>query len=138
MFGIYFFLIALVNLIQCRSNGVSDVACSNLIPIHGDFQPQSSIANVQIVPHAIKINRGQQLKVTMYSSVSDFFFRGFIIQARTVSNNKIVGSFSATPSMKTLLCGYLHSTACHNSPSPKSNLLLVWKAPANFRGNVRF
>lgn len=123
---------------HCRSAGVSNVACQNMTPIHGSSVPQESIARVQIVPHAYRLKRGQQLKVSLRAVSSNFTFRGFMIQARNVQSNEILGNFLPFSDAKIMACGNSFSTASHSNPTAKSVQLLLWRAPANFRGYVRF
>lgn len=122
----------------CRSAGVSNVACQNMTPIHGSSVPQESIARVQIVPHSYRLKRGQQIKVSLRAVSSNFTFRGFMIQARNVQSNEILGSFLPISDAKIMACGNSFSTASHSNPRAKTVELLLWKAPTNFRGYVRF
>lgn len=126
------------NSFECRSNGVSNVACQNMTPIHGSSESQLSISRIQVVPHAFRVKRGQQIKVTLRNVSPEFIFRGFLIQARTTHTNEIVGNFIASGAVKVMVCGNSFSTASHSSPSAKATELLLWKAPANFVGSVRF
>lgn len=123
---------------ECRSNGVSNVACQNMTPVHGSSEPQLSISRIQVVPHAFRVKRGQQIKVTLRNVSPEFIFRGFLIQARATQTNEIVGSFIASGAVKVMACGNSLSTASHSSPSAKSTELLHWRAPGNFVGSVRF
>jgi hypothetical protein len=125
-----------------RSNGVRSTACMSMAPEHDDYAPQSSIAPVQVLPHSIAMKRGQQLKITVRSVAANYTFRGVLVQARAEpsSSASIVGSFAAPSdsALKTMACGGAHSTITHADPTPKSHLLLLWKAPADFRGAIRF
>lgn len=118
-------------------NICSNVACQNMTPIHGEILAQISVAKTQIVPHAIKLRRGQQLKLSLRTVATDFTYRGFLIQARS-STNQVLGNFIQTEGVKVMECGNSFSTASHSEPSPKSNHLLIWKAPNNFQGYFRF
>lgn len=139
MFKVLAWSFLLVNASEGRSFAVSSVACSNMTPAHGDFEAQSSIGTVQIIPQTIRVNRGQQIKVTLRSVSSNFTFRGYFIQARATKNSEILGNFvGGASSHKIMVCGNSFSTATHSDPSLKSYELLTWKAPSNFRGYLRF
>lgn len=121
-----------------RSFAVSNVACQNMTPIHGNIEPQISISRVQVLPHAVKVNRGKFVKVSLLSLSENSTFRGFLVQARAVDSNLIVGNFIANDDSKVIACGNSYSTASHSNPSLKSTQILTWKAPTDFRGHIRF
>lgn len=127
-----------LNSAQARSYGVSDVVCQNMTPVHGQIEPQLSIARVQVLPHAFKVRRGQRLKVTLQVVSNDFTFRGFLIQARDLQTGETVGNFVTSGKIKVMVCGKSFSTATHANPTSKSSELLLWNAPSDFRGFVRF
>lgn len=137
MLKYFWVLIASVELTESRSFGVSNIACYNMTPLHGDNVAADSIAPVQIIPHAIKINRGQQMKVSLRSVESNYTFRGFFLQARGHAN-QILGNFIVQNGTKVIDCANSYSTVTHADPSLKSTLVLVWKAPSNYRGGFRF
>jgi hypothetical protein len=112
-----------------------------MTPEHEGFSPQTSIAPVQLLPHSIAIKSGQQMKISVRSVASNYTFKGLLIQARAEApSREIFGNFAAPTdnSLKLMVCGGSYSTLVHADPTPKSNLLLVWKAPTNFRGFIRF
>ena len=121
-----------------RSYAVSTIACQNMTPIHG-VDPQTSIPKVQVLPHVMRLNRGQQIKVSLQTVTPGSTFRGFLVQARDVITNKILGFFlSDNNEMKVMVCGDSYSTVSHSNPSQKSTQILTWRAPSDFRGFVRF
>ncbi|KAG5674315.1 hypothetical protein PVAND_004292 [Polypedilum vanderplanki] len=124
-----------------RSNGVRDTACDSMIPEHDHYTSHSSIAPIQVLPHTISITRGQQMKITIQSVAKNYIFKGIFIQARAESlSNQILGSFTSPTdnSLKTMVCGSSNSAIVHADSTLKSNLLLIWKAPTDFRGFIRF
>lgn len=123
--------------VDARSNMVSNAACINMTPVHGDFVPQNSTAKVQIVPHAIKMKRGNEIKISLQTTSKTSVFRGFLIQARKVDTNEIIGTFRGR-NYNIVSCGGFPSTASHQNPSTKSSQILFWKSPMNFQGSVRF
>jgi hypothetical protein len=108
-----------------------------MFPFHGNADAQNYMALVQIVPHAIRVNRGQLLKVTLRSVVANYTFRGFLVEARSQSN-AILGNFMPNQNIKVFTCENSYSAACHADPSGKSEQLLTWKAPRDYRGSVYF
>lgn len=137
MFNHFCVLIAFISSTHSRSFGVSNVACQNMTPIHANNVPQDTMARVQIIPHAIKVKRGQQIKISLRSVESNYTFRGFFIQARGPAD-RILGHFLAQDNTKIIPCSDSYSTATHSDPSLKASLLLVWKAPIDYRGGFRF
>lgn len=137
MFNNFCVLIAFISSTHSRSFGVSNVACQNMTPIHANNVPQETMARVQIIPHTIKVRRGQQIKISLRSVASNYTFRGFFIQARGPAD-RILGNFLAQGNIKIIPCSDSYSTATHSDPSMKASLLLVWKAPLDYRGDFRF
>jgi hypothetical protein len=129
-------LVFQVLFVYSRSFSVSTSACFSMTPEHGNSVPQTSVAKIQIVPHQIKINRGQDVKVSLQRT-SNNSFRGFFVQARNINNNEIVGSF-VSRDHNVISCYSPSSTAIHRNPSAKENQMLIWKAPKHFSGYVRF
>lgn len=126
------------SLVHARSNSViSSVACSNMTPIHGESQPQKSIAKVQIVPHAFKLKRGREIKLSLHTTSASYSFRGFLIQARKTETNEDIENFISR-NCNVILCGSSYLVASHQNPLLKSSQILVWKAPNNVQGSVRF
>lgn len=123
---------------EARSYAVTNAVCQNMTPAHGSIEPQISIARMQIVPHAFRVRRGQQIKVSLLRVTTDFNYRGFLIQARSVLSDEIVGNFLSTEEMKVMACGNSYSTASHANPTPKTGQVLIWKAPSDFVGSIRF
>jgi len=137
MFRVVRLLLMFVTSTCGSSNGVAEQSvCYNMTPIHGEWEPQNaSMAPFLVIPHLIKVNRGQKLKVTLQSVTMDFNFKGFMIQARTESTSMIVGNFLGGKSM---VCAGSYSTATHSEASAKFSKLLTWKAPTDYQGNIRF
>lgn len=138
MLKILFCLQLSLGLVSSRSFAVSNVACQNMTPVHGSLEPQITLARVQVIPHAVKLRRGQEIIVSLLSLTSNSSFRGFLVQARTTESNAIVGNFLARAGAKVIVCGNSYSTASHSDPSLKSSQRLTWKAPIDFRGYIRF
>lgn len=154
MLKVLWYLLMTMSYASSRSYGVSNLACQNMTPVHGDFKPQNSIARVQIVPHVVKVrseqisylitinlvffkvHRGQQIKISLRSVSDDSVFRGFMIQAK--SGSQLVGTFIASSGVKVMNCDNTLASASHSEPSSRNNQIVLWKPPTNFRGYVRF
>jgi hypothetical protein len=124
-------------LINARSFSVNTSACFSMIPEHDDIEAQSSIELVQIIPHKIKIYQGQEMKVSLLRTTNNFTFRGFMMQSRDTYTNNIVGNF-IVKDYNVMSCGYGSNTATHKDPTEKEGLTLIWRAPKQFSGFVRF
>lgn len=74
------FSLLFINLIHGRSFTVSSEACFDMIPKHGENDPQETVAKIQIIPHKINIRRGVEswgeLKI---SEINESEFKRFVI-----------------------------------------------------------
>ncbi|XP_071547760.1 ferric-chelate reductase 1 [Panulirus ornatus] len=62
-------------------------------------------------------------------------FKGFFVQARDIYTNKWIGEFAESDqAMSYPEC----SAVTHNTVPPKTDVLLLWKAPYNRAGSVKF
>lgn len=66
-------------------------------------------------------------------------FKGFMIEARSVDGNSIIGSFETISSdARYVNCDKTPQTAVtHNNPSPKKSVKVKWTAPSDFSGAVK-
>ncbi|XP_063271542.1 reelin domain-containing protein 1 [Prinia subflava] len=119
------------------SQGASPSACADMMPRHLRVQLHSSSSSY-ITVHT---NRsfyfpGDKVPVTVRSTRD---YMGFMLQARTVSNNEIAGTFVLLPpGSKLLTCSEDGDTVTHSDKSLKRNLSFVWKAPDQPIGDIKF
>ena len=86
----------------------------------------------------MKVTQGSQVTVELKSK-SGGTFKGFIIEARSVEGNSIIGTFETVNSdARYLKCdNVLQSAVTHNSPSNKKSVGVKWNAPSDFTGSVK-
>lgn len=114
--------------------GGGTTACLNLMPSHG-APPQSSEPPVSITLSTQSISPGQILTLTVSSTQAQTFFRGIMIQARTLEDNhRVIGQFFETPEIRAVNCNPLNSVATHRSNEDRSSFDLTWQAPSSFQG----
>ena len=82
--------------------------------------------------------KGSPVDVELKSK-SGSTFKGFIIEARSVAGNKIIGSFQTINSdARYVGCdGVPQSAVTHTSPAPKKSVRVRWTAPSDFTGSVK-
>lgn len=139
VFKLHYLIILVMThaLVSARSFSVSNAACDSMTPEHGSNQPQTTIARFQIIPHQIKLNRGQEMKVTLQRTSNNFTFRGFMLQSRDINTNRVVGYF-ILKNYNVISCGESSNTATHRDPSQKISETLIWRAPKQYSGFVKF
>ncbi|XP_049761390.1 reelin domain-containing protein 1 [Elephas maximus indicus] len=119
------------------SHGASSAACVDMQPKHVQVRPQNAgTHHITIHTSSNSYSPGDKVPVTMRSSHD---FMGFLLQARRVSNQQIVGTFVfIPPHSKLMTCSEEADTVTHSDKSLKRNLSFVWKAPAQPVGAIRF
>ncbi|XP_074083536.1 reelin domain-containing protein 1 isoform X2 [Macrotis lagotis] len=127
----------LVSCTDAFSHGASFVACVDMKPRHIRAQLQNPRNNyITIYTNMSSYSPGDKVPVTVRSRGD---FMGFLLQARKVSNDQIVGTFVLIPSGSRLMsCFEEANTVTHSDKSPKRNLSFVWKAPEQPIGDIKF
>ncbi|XP_051474233.1 reelin domain-containing protein 1 [Apus apus] len=119
------------------SHGASLSACTDMMPNHLRVQLHSPSNNyITLHTNMSFYSPGDKVPVTVRSTRD---FMGFLLQARTVSNDEIVGTFVfIPPGSKLLNCFEDGDTVTHSDKSLKRNLSFVWKAPDQPIGDIKF
>ncbi|KFU86175.1 Putative defense protein 1, partial [Chaetura pelagica] len=119
------------------SHGANRSACTDMMPNHLRVQLHSpSNSHVTLHTNMSFYSPGDKVPVTVRSTRD---FMGFLLQARTVSNDEIVGTFIfIPPGSKLLNCFEDGDTVTHSDKSLKRNLSFVWKAPDQPIGDIKF
>uniref|UniRef100_A0A4X2KXG7 Reelin domain-containing protein n=2 Tax=Vombatus ursinus TaxID=29139 RepID=A0A4X2KXG7_VOMUR len=122
---------------EAFSHGASLEACVDMKPRHIRAQLQNPRNNhVTVSTNVSSYSPGDKVPVTVRSRGD---FMGFLLQARRVSNDQIVGTFVFIPSgSKLMSCFEEANTVTHSDKSPKRNLSFVWKAPHQPTGDIKF
>ncbi|CAO1330498.1 unnamed protein product [Diamesa serratosioi] len=137
--GIIIVIIVLFESSCCFPDGAPESQCQAMTPNHG-YPPQQTKSPFVVEPDANIVGQGQILQIKIISSsLLHNDFKGFMIQARTVTN-QIVGQFKVDENELVIArnCGTENSTATHSSFVLKSIMILEWKAPEDFVGKVNF
>ncbi|XP_069090418.1 reelin domain-containing protein 1 isoform X2 [Pleurodeles waltl] len=129
--------ICLVSYTAAFSHGASLAACNDMRPKHIRAQPQNPKKNyVTIYTNRSFYLPGDRVPVTVRSTRD---FMGFLLQARTVSNDHIAGTFVyIPPGSKQLGCFKDGDAVTHSDKALKRNLSFVWRAPDKPIGDIKF
>lgn len=115
--------------------------CDSLEPSHGGAVSQLFPSSYEIILLTNKIGNGQTMKVLIHTSLLHNSFRGFILQARTVSEPPlIVGQFQQVEGyvMTFRDCSGFRSTVTNANNILNTTLLYEWTAPSNYIGKAKF
>lgn len=129
-----------LHLSSAFSSGAGTSACETMTPQHGSNEPQTSEAPFTFSLSSQNVGQGETMTITIESE-NDFGFRGFMIQARGLTEaSEVVGRFEFIDGSRSVLCGDLppNSVATHSSSALKTRLQLTWQAPTDFIGIINF
>ncbi|XP_043086243.1 reelin domain-containing protein 1-like [Puntigrus tetrazona] len=123
----------------CFSRGASVSSCVNMKPGHISSFPQHTHTHSTV---SVRSGRSvylprHTLTVTVQSSRA---FMGFLLQARSVVEDRVVGGEFTLhpPGTHTLSCLGTDDTVTHSAKMLKRNLSFSWRAPAQPSGDLRF
>lgn len=136
MMKIFIALLAIIPLVCPSSTGAPSLACVDLVPRHG--QPPTALPNpVTIFLSTLGVAPGGQVSIQIVSTSP---FRGFLIQPRVVgTTNNSPGTFQTSTTSQSINChGGILNSATHVINDPRSSQTVVWNAPTNFSGQIRF
>ncbi|XP_056305543.1 reelin domain-containing protein 1-like [Danio aesculapii] len=121
----------------CFSRGASVSSCVNMKPGHISSFPQHTHSAISIRSSRSVYLPQHTLTVTVQSSRA---FMGFLLQARSVLEDRLIGGeFTLhTPGTHTLSCLRPDDTVTHSHKMLKRNLSFSWRAPAQPSGDLRF
>lgn len=124
--------------------GAPTTVCNSMMPIHRNIPAQSTPTLYTLEPSINQIEQGETLFLQIRSKSPEPAFTGFMVHARTVPTNEVVGVFTLDQGnaklVKLITCDQesANDTATHADPGPKNNLNIQWTAPQNFEGRVIF
>ncbi|XP_053325814.1 putative ferric-chelate reductase 1 isoform X2 [Spea bombifrons] len=117
-------------------NGAISDSCDTMLPRHGNNILQTSTPPYNISVSRTTFSPGDVITVTIQSSSSGF--KGFLLQARSVGGNRIVGSFTSTNgNSQQLNCGQPNTALSHTNNNIKTSITANWTAPTGV-GPLRF
>ncbi|XP_034635968.1 putative ferric-chelate reductase 1 [Trachemys scripta elegans] len=119
-------------------DGKISPACDSMLPSHGNFVSQTTSAPYRISISSTSFDPGNKITVTL-QGIDNSTFKGFLLQARAVSGDGIVGTFQIIdPNTQGLLCNQVqNSSVSHTDRNSKKNVTAIWVAPSG-TGNVQF
>ncbi|XP_032660865.1 putative ferric-chelate reductase 1 isoform X2 [Chelonoidis abingdonii] len=119
-------------------DGKISAACDSMLPNHGNFVSQTTSAPYRISISSTSFDPGNKITVTL-QGIDGSTFKRFLLQARAVSGDGIVGTFQIIdPNTQGLLCNQVqNSSASHTNRNSKQNVTAIWVAPSG-TGNVQF
>lgn len=111
------------------------------MPIHGaDIPALSSEPLFKISTQTDILGQNQKMRVEIISVINSLTLKGFMIQARSLQDGRILGEFSPPQDRLTKIieCGNIGSTATHSSTEQKRSVVLEWNSPTDFIGDIVF
>ncbi|XP_001201345.1 putative defense protein 3 isoform X1 [Strongylocentrotus purpuratus] len=124
---------------EAYENGAPVSACVTATPGHvtGEtpIPPQTGDGPYNITFDVQEYVRGDEVQVTIEGT-----FQGFLLQARRVSDDVPVGTFTAPNATigKLLLCTTSNTTVTHTNMDEKTDQVFTWQVPDAGTGDVRF
>lgn len=135
--------LAVMKSVLSNWNGAPRGACSYLLPQHAGFPSKPlKTSPYSVTTEKSTYDKGENVSVSLNSTVGREVFMGFILQARN-EKNKVIGRFT-TDSQKLspyqlISCQLgVNNTVTHTHNGPKSKVDLIWIPPKDFIGNVTF
>ncbi|XP_075040269.1 putative ferric-chelate reductase 1 [Mixophyes fleayi] len=121
-----------------NDSGLVYKACDTMVPNHGTNVPETTAPPYTVSASSYSYSPGDQITVILQAH-SETFFKGFLLQARSLPGNEIVGHFIVIDlNSQNLTCGEnVDSSISHTNSSNKSNISALWVAPAAV-SSVRF
>ncbi|XP_029474104.1 putative ferric-chelate reductase 1 [Rhinatrema bivittatum] len=119
-------------------NGKIMDACDSMLPKHGNSAPQPTQAPYSIALSVSSYNAGDNVKVTLQAN-SGYTFKGFLLQTRTLRDDKVAGTFKIIDAnSQGLPCsGTKDSSVSHIADGAKTLVNAIWVAPPGL-GPVKF
>lgn len=124
-----------------HSRGAPASRCETLTPSHQGIGSQDFPSIFDIIPSVDQIRPGDKMRVEIRSTAADRSFRGFLLQARTLTEPfQIVGQFheEQPTSVEFRDCSGLRTAITHNTNDEFASRTFDWTAPTEFEGSVRF
>ncbi|CAM4711306.1 putative ferric-chelate reductase 1 isoform X2 [Lepidochelys kempii] len=119
-------------------HGKISPACDSMLPSHGNSVSQTTSAPYRISISSTSFDPGNKITVTL-QAIDNSNFKGFLLQARAVRGDGIVGTFQIIdPNTQGILCNQIQNSAMsHTNRNSKQNVTAIWVAPPG-TGNVQF
>ncbi|CAF5053685.1 unnamed protein product [Rotaria sp. Silwood1] len=111
--------------------GAPSSTCASMVPQH-EVSSQPCSSNYIIESDKVQYSTSDTVHITVRGSTNYDTFRGILLIAKTKTNQKIIGTWSALGSdIQTLNCDRIDNTGItHNSASDKSSIEALWHPPS--------
>ncbi|XP_046868903.1 putative ferric-chelate reductase 1 homolog isoform X2 [Drosophila willistoni] len=139
-----FFFITLLALGTGLPQGAPESVCETMLPFHagGSILPEKNVSPFIVETADSVIAQGETLKVEISGVPAGLNLGGFMVQARNWNPPfGIVGQFSSIKDgpVKLLNCDdSVNNSATHNNAGAKPQVIIEWRAPLDFLGQVVF
>ncbi|CAF5040419.1 unnamed protein product [Rotaria sp. Silwood1] len=116
--------------------GAPSSTCASMVPQH-EVSSQPCSSNYIIESDKVQYSTSDTVHITVRGSTNYDTFRGILLIAKTKTNQKIIGTWSALGSdIQTLNCDRIDNTGItHNSASDKSSIEALWHPPSTIIEN---
>jgi hypothetical protein len=121
------------------SHGGPVSRCESLMPSHQGAASQSTPSPFKIIPEEESVGNGKRLSVEIRTNEAGRTFRGYMLQARTISG-VVLGQFQAVEGHESNFrdCTGFATTVTNANNNQDSRVVFVWAAPVDFTGTIRF
>lgn len=128
---VFALLLLFVTCVFSHSTGAPESACFTMTPMHGAALPQTSQPPVMMQLSANSIVGGTRIQITIRPTAANpnFRFRGFMIQARRVGSNEILGTFVESETAATINCSGVSTTSTHRANALRNEQVIEWISP---------
>ncbi|CAL4117158.1 unnamed protein product [Meganyctiphanes norvegica] len=130
--------------VASHSSGAPASACKDLIPQHADIVVQESPSPYSIITSGTSVYGTQRLNVTLKAELENTF-KGFILQARKVDSQELLGAFSFPQRRAGGLPANIRKLDCdggaavtHKDSKAKTVVQVTWESSGYYEGNVVF
>lgn len=134
LLSVYIFLLSYE--VDAYKTGAPEYVCNSMMPNH-KADPQQIT-----VPYKLTVKpQNGKFEVSIQTTKSGDYFRGFFIQAREESDRNafVKGEFSLTENTKLVACDNSEKSAItHNDNNDKTEVTTTWTPPYGFEGNIVF
>jgi len=120
-------------------NGAPTAACTTLVPTHGDIFPVPIPVAMDLQTNNIRAGYPMSVSIRSLPGTifGDFFYRGFIMQARIADTSlplasRVVGTWDITTGARHAVCPEFQtgSTLTHVTNNDRQLQTFIWRAPA--------
>eukprot|EP00092_Neocalanus_flemingeri_P006462 GFUD01006966.1.p1 GENE.GFUD01006966.1~~GFUD01006966.1.p1 ORF type:complete len:488 (+),score=117.33 GFUD01006966.1:135-1598(+) len=119
-------------------SGAPPSQCVSLVPGHGLTPKDNSNTPYVVKLNSLQLKPGASAEVELTHDGSEKHFKGYLVQARSVSDDSVTGTFEiVSDDAQYVQCGEVpRSAVTHVFSESKESIKLNWIPPTNFSGKV--